>query len=209
MAFAAPLGGFHHSGYMNLMVAEDSNVKAPRESLTDSDWIELRRGLVCFFRWQGSRDPEGQAQEALLILIRRTREGAKIDNHGAFAHGIAVRLIAREREAQHAAVPVEELTGREQASVPISVNASEAMLDCISTCLGRLKPSQRHLLEAYFSHSRAAKVRSRKELARRLGVSLDALRVRVHRLLSAMRPCVVECCQHAEGPVARLEAYSQ
>jgi DNA-directed RNA polymerase specialized sigma24 family protein len=64
---------------------------------------------------------------------------------------------------------------------------------CLDRCLDRLASAERRIVLGYFEGERGARIRKRSELARELGVSLNALRLRIHRVTGRLRECVVRC----------------
>jgi DNA-directed RNA polymerase specialized sigma24 family protein len=59
---------------------------------------------------------------------------------------------------------------------------TDRQLDCLDRCLNDLPEHARALLIRYYQRSGAAKVESRMELARELGIPMNALRIRIHRI---------------------------
>ena len=65
------------------------------------------------------------------------------------------------------------------------------MVDC---CLQALKPEQRELVVEYYRDTKRQKIDRRRELAARLGISMNALGIRAWRIRSALESCVETCC---------------
>lgn len=64
---------------------------------------------------------------------------------------------------------------------------------CLEACLARLAAEDSQLVLAYYQDDKQAKIKTRRELAARFGVSSTALRIRVHRLRVGLQACVEEC----------------
>ena len=77
--------------------------------------------------------------------------------------------------------PAEDLALREQR------------LDCLDRCLEQLKPEQRTLIVDYYRDSRRQKIERRRELADRLGISMNALAIRACRIRDALLTCLEGC----------------
>lgn len=60
---------------------------------------------------------------------------------------------------------------------------------CLEKCLGLLSPEDRKLLLEYVNGNK----KQRQEQADRLGITPNALRIRVHQLKKTIRPCVKAC----------------
>ncbi len=69
------------------------------------------------------------------------------------------------------------------------------------TCLKKLSDDSRELIVAYYREQRRAKIKLRKELAERLGIPLNALRIRAHRIRTKLEDCVVNCLEHSQSAV--------
>ena len=49
----------------------------------------------------------------------------------------------------------------------------------------------------YYEGEKQAKITNRRRLAEELGITLDALRIRAHRIRRELRKCVVHCLEQA------------
>ncbi len=74
---------------------------------------------------------------------------------------------------------------------------AEREYECLESCIAELPPEGRELVLEYYRSERREKIDRRKELAARLGIAPNALRIRVHRLRAALQECVRECLARA------------
>lgn len=158
----------------------------------------IRVKLVKYFEWRGAVFPDAEADETINRVARRIEEGQEVQNLNAYFYGVA-RLIfieslkAREREQviiEHE--PVVVLPAIEDHS------EAEARRACLSRCLQRLPDESRDLIIDYYREEKGKKIENRKGLASRLGIPLNALRIRAHRIRASLEACVREClAQHA------------
>ena len=58
-------------------------------------------------------------------------------------------------------------------------------------------PEDRELILKYYEREKQAKIAHRKELADALGITLNSLRMRVHRINQILQKCIVECLNDA------------
>jgi len=65
--------------------------------------------------------------------------------------------------------------------------------DCLEECLKKLDPADRELILKYFEKSGGAKIECRSELAAKQGISLNTLRMKVHRINAKLRKCINNC----------------
>jgi DNA-directed RNA polymerase specialized sigma24 family protein len=152
----------------------------------------LRQSLVRFFDWRGASTPDVCADETIDRLARRLEETA-VGDLRSYAQGIA-RLVLLE----HQRGPVFESLG--EASDP-AVPATSTPGDdeerdlhaCFERCLDALPESERRLAMSYYEEGRSRRIANRRQLAQSLGVSDNALRLRVHRVREQLEQCVHEC----------------
>jgi DNA-directed RNA polymerase specialized sigma24 family protein len=111
-------------------------------------------------------------QDVLLRGLQRVHDGVRIDGDPIrYFFGIARNVVFEDRRAEvRAMVPMPP----DLASAEDGIGPAEARI-CLHQVLNRLPDDDRHLLERYHLESRDA-------LERDLGLTAEALRVRVHRL---------------------------
>jgi len=61
--------------------------------------------------------------------------------------------------------------------------------------MAALAPENRQLMLEYYKEERHAKIVHRKELAARMGIAPNALRIRAYRTRAALQVCVEKCIQ--------------
>lgn len=69
----------------------------------------------------------------------------------------------------------------------------EPRLNCQDKCLQELPEDKRYLIVKYYGGDKATKIKNRKELARKLKVTLPVLRVKAHRIRRELRTCIDKC----------------
>ncbi len=153
----------------------------------------LRLKLVKYFQWRKATDPDKPAEETLNRLARRLEEGAVIENLNAYMYGVAklvfsewLKESAREQEASKAAPVVD-------SSPPVDESESDALSACFDRCLETLTPESRYLIIEYYQDDKSQKIERRKRLATQLGISLNALCIRAHRIRDRLEACVRQC----------------
>lgn len=148
----------------------------------------IRRRLVRLFEWRGCAQAEDLADETFNRVARKSAEGLILQRSDPYAYfcGVAhhvfqelVRRQAREHRLQE--------VGDRSSSPPLEDEADHR-LDHLRACLETLDGEQRHLLLRY--HKDDQRIRSRKELCEELGIPMNALRIRVHRLRKKVEACV-------------------
>lgn len=66
---------------------------------------------------------------------------------------------------------------------------------CLDQCLEQLPQRNRELVTRYYQGEKRRKISNRQQIAKDLGITLDALRIRAHRVRKQLQQCVFECIQ--------------
>jgi DNA-directed RNA polymerase specialized sigma24 family protein len=156
---------------------------------------DIRRRLLAVFGARGYPRSDELADETLKRFIRRLP--AMLDSFTGdplpYLLVIAHRLHLEDADKQFLPLP-ENLPDGLATDDDASMQA-EVFDACLEECLGRLGPKDRALVLDYYRKDKQAKIDFRKELARCLGLSTNALRIRIHHLRTTLRECLDECLQ--------------
>jgi DNA-directed RNA polymerase specialized sigma24 family protein len=155
----------------------------------------IRRGLVKFFECKGGRFPEELADETLDRVARRLAEGETIRaaDPAVYVHGVARNVLRGDwAQRQRAAGAPGDPTLDPAARQPDPLDA-ERRMSCLDRCLASLPPETRRLVLQYYADERRAKIEGRRELAESMGIGLNALRIRMHRIRARLESCVRSC----------------
>jgi len=163
-----------------------------------------RRKLVRLFGWRGCLEAEQCADETLDRVARQLAAGAHVPDVGAYCHGVAMNVLReywRRPERRADAFP----DARRGAAPPDpEIERRETRLDCLDGCMAGLEEPARALLVRYHAAGEGPARARRSALARELGLPLNALRIRTHRLRTALARCIDACAsdRHRAGPGA-------
>jgi RNA polymerase sigma factor (sigma-70 family) len=153
----------------------------------------LRLKLVRFFEWRALDAPEECADETIDRVARRLDEGKEVNNIASFSYGVA-RKIFLERLRLRETVSQDLEDARDIPVAPvIEKTEPDERLECFDQCLDNLPEDRRSLIIDYYQDERRAKIELRNQLAERLDIPLNALRIRVHRIRSRLESCVDQC----------------
>jgi DNA-directed RNA polymerase specialized sigma24 family protein len=154
---------------------------------------DLRRRLIIFFRLRRPQEAEELADEVLDRVARRLSEGTEIQAIEFYMVGVA-RFVLRER---HAASQREELARTEMVHLAQMSSAasrmdasSEETSAALNNCLQNLAGDERAMILSYYEAEGSRRIESRLELAKGLGISLNALHNRALRLRKQLERCV-------------------
>lgn len=165
-------------------------------------YLEIRHRLVLYFERKECLCPEDLADETLNRVTRRLKEeGAIEDASPAHYCYIVAKFVfmeyLRRPERTDSTLDEDELSGPNR--VPATTTAPPAdmdadiaseMIDVLEHCLQKLQPSDRELILEYYRGEQGDKIVRRRELAGRLGVSMNALSIRACRLRARLETCV-------------------
>ncbi len=150
----------------------------------------LRSRLIRLFVWRGCDSPDERTDETLDRVARKLQEGVKIQAEPfSYAAGVAYRIFQetlRHDQRQQSAV-------REMAEVAPPEETDDEQLDCLDECLDALSRRERDLIVGFYQGEKGIRISRRRSLAEDLGISVNALRIRAHRLRARLEDCVREC----------------
>ena len=155
----------------------------------------IRHKLVRFFEWRTVESPADYADETINRVARRIDEGQVIDNIIGYAYAVA-RLVYLEalKQRERAPVALDDAPQSLRQKAP-EENEPEVRVLCLDQCLDSLTSENRKLIVDYYQEERRAKIELRQELADRLQIPLNALRIRVHRIRVNLEKCITSCVQ--------------
>lgn len=158
------------------------------EEALDGRLEQIRQKVIRIFICRGSSDPEDLAQETMLRVYQKVED--KVDSFVGdpllWICGVA-RNVHRESDKKKAASP--------PFPEPDPPELKEALNECLERCLDKLSSQEGTLILEYYRGQGRSKIRHHKVLAALLGISLNALRVRVSRTLYKLRSCVLKCAE--------------
>lgn len=155
----------------------------------------LRADLIRIFLWRGCSDPEGMADETIIRVTQKVGEMAAsyIGPPTSYFYGVAKNLLHEYDRRRDISLSPQA----EQFILPAPLteedDSSERVYECFELCLKRLEARERKLVIRYYDGQGKAKIAGRKRLADKLGIDLNALRVRTRRIRAKLRECIEKC----------------
>jgi DNA-directed RNA polymerase specialized sigma24 family protein len=144
---------------------------------------KIRRKLILLFASHGWSSPEEMADACINRVMKKLPEivpqytGSPEDYFFGVVKFIVLEWPRRNR-------PID---------IPWVEPSPEEPLACLDGCLDHLPPSTRELVLEYYQHEKRAKIDQRAALAEKLGIAVNALRIRAHRIRKHLEKCVIEC----------------
>jgi DNA-directed RNA polymerase specialized sigma24 family protein len=163
-------------------------------------YLEMRRRLVSYFDRRNRPGADELADETLNRVARTLEKSGVIATRppARYCYVIArfVLLEDLRRGRRHVGLDETRLSigvRTSMAEPPEDLALREQRLDCLDRCLEQLKPEQRLLIVDYYRDSRRQKIERRRELADRMGISMNALAIRACRIRDALLTCLEGC----------------
>ena len=172
-------------------------------------YLELRRRLVFYFDRRNCREADELADETLSRVAQTFQEKGEITNLSP-AHYcyVTARFVFLEyiRQAERSQASLEDVPASRWESVTATQpgadsesTTKEMTFGCLERCLGKLSPAERELILEYYQGELQEKIQRRKEIARRLGLSANALSIRACRIRDRLESCVRSCREGGEA----------
>jgi DNA-directed RNA polymerase specialized sigma24 family protein len=162
----------------------------------------LRQKLQRFFEWRGAMHPDQLSDETLDRVSRKIIQGERIYDVPGYVYGVA-RFVLREsweklQKERTSRDSVDINTLPDESVVEIEADEEiekEQLTQCLDHCLESLPAESRALILGYYQLERGAKIQNRRQLADRLGIPMNALRIRVFRIRERLETCVRQCLE--------------
>jgi len=147
---------------------------------------EIRSRLIKIFTSRGCTVPEDLADETFNRVAKKVPEiaGTYVGDRTLYfyrvAHNIHLEYVRKKAD------PIPPPAAEHPAEL-------ELQYECLEQCIQQLPPRSRELILQYYCEEKQAKIDSRKSLAQRLGIALNALRIQAHRIRTSLEECVMDC----------------
>jgi DNA-directed RNA polymerase specialized sigma24 family protein len=168
---------------------------APEREQAGQKYNAIHRRLIEIFTCRGCHDAEALAQETINRVIRRVPEIAAtyVGDPALYFYGVALKVYLESlRPKPH--VP--------QPPPPPDPDKLEREDNCLERCMRQLlQPDKRELLLEYHRAGEGPNIEHRREMADRLDIDANALRIRICRIKKKLRECVDACLDEAGAGV--------
>lgn len=164
----------------------------PNRDRAGEKYEEIRRKLIMIFARRGCSFPDDLADETINRVSRKVQEIAStyIGDPALYFYGVAQKIYMEyiKKPADLKPLPPHD-----------SPEEEERKYECLERCMGHLDLESRELILRYYHQEKRSKIEHRKELADCLGVALNTLRMRVHRIKASLRQCLSDCLKESEA----------
>ena len=157
----------------------------------------VRLKLIRFFERRTVVAPERHVDETLDRVMRRIDEGETITNLVAYCYKVASYIFMEELKEQEQSRTAADAIPLQTAALQLEPVEESPRLLCFDRCLDGLPVESRILILDYYREEGRAKIQLRKQTAQKLGIPLNALRIRAHRIRVGLENCVEQCLARA------------
>ena len=171
----------------------------PDRELAAKKYEDVRGRLVRIFMHNGCTTAEDLADRTINQVARKVREVKEYyeGDPALYFYGVARNIFKSDMRDRPAEVPLEPEVLH--APPPAEPDESEPEHRCLERCLGEMTPENRELLLEYHREEGGAKIELHREMARRRGITVNALRIMLCRLRSRFKKCMRECLKGEAG----------
>lgn len=163
----------------------------PDREAAGKKYEDIRRHLIIILKCRGCAEAEDLADEAINRVIRRAQQMADT-YHGEPAPYFIT--VANNLYLEYAAKrPTWLELPAELPQPPEPDPEEEREYECLERCVRGLTPANRDMVLQYYQESKQANIDHRKKLAEKMGIALNALRIRAYRIRVSLEECIDEC----------------
>jgi DNA-directed RNA polymerase specialized sigma24 family protein len=168
-------------------------------------YLEMHRRLVAYFDRKNCLTAAELADETLARVAQKLHEKGEItDLSPAHYCYVTAKFVFLEylRHARHGRAGLEEYSASGEAGAAWGAarvpdpdgDDQEQLLSCLDRCLKKLSSVDSELILEYYQGEKQEKIRRRRELGLRLGLTANALTIRACRIRTRVEQCVKDCC---------------
>jgi DNA-directed RNA polymerase specialized sigma24 family protein len=164
----------------------------PDRDVAAQKYETIRAGLIRTFVAKGFSDAEDLADEAISRVTNKVPELREtyVGDPARYFYGVARNLIRERFRLKEIATDINDTV----ASIKITSQSDEYV--CLMRCLQFLARERREMILDYHAYAGNDKIETHKTMAKELGISKGALRLRALHLRSELEKCVLGCIEN-------------
>ena len=148
----------------------------------------IRLRLIKMLTCRGCQEAEDVADEAIRRVTAKLSEIAPNyeGDPALYFYGVARNVHREYLRKQNRPAPF----------APLEVtNEDEHVYECLDRCMQTIPEKSRELVVRYYENEKKGRIDDRKALADELGIAINALRIKAHRIRLLLRTCVKSCLE--------------
>lgn len=152
---------------------------------------KIRLRLIRIFLGRGCSEAEELADETINRVTQKLPQVAAdyVGEPTLYFYGVAnkIHLEWLRKQKKISRLPLGETNNRPPAE------SDTAEYECLQSCLKTLPADQRQLIVEYYRNEKSAKIEKRREIAKKLGINVNALQVKAFRIRARLKECLQKC----------------
>jgi RNA polymerase sigma factor (sigma-70 family) len=160
-------------------------------------YLEMRRRLAGYFDRKNCDHPDDLADETLNRVMRRFHEDDSLRNTQParycyiVAKFVFLEHLRRPKRADSDLELLERIPAKPTSNQsPGEPDHHESLLACLDCCLQKLDPLDRALILEYYVGEQRAKIECRRQIAAKLGLTMNAISIRACRIRDKLEACM-------------------
>jgi len=144
--------------------------------------------LIRIFAAKGCCDPEDLADQSFNVASLKVNWLLEnyVGDPAHYIYAIAKKIFLEQLKPNPVVAPLEQPDNTEL----------ERRSTCLDRCLNTVtSQDERQLVIKYHAKDKQEKIRTRRKLAEELGITMNALRIKVCHIQARLRPCIQECLE--------------
>ncbi|MEW6125500.1 MAG: sigma-70 family RNA polymerase sigma factor [Acidobacteriota bacterium] len=168
----------------------------PERERAGIKYEEIRFGLIKIFTRRGCLISEELADETIDRVCRKVHDIADnyVGDPALYFYGVAKNVLHEYHKKKVDPEPLPPQLPDDNDEEYRSYQ--EKHWECLEHCLNELSNEDRRLIIHYFQDNHRAKIDHRREIADSLNISLNHLRVKIHRLKTELQTCIFGCLKN-------------
>jgi len=158
----------------------------------------IHQSLVKVFSWNGCRDPEDLADDAIDRVTRKVPE-IMVNYSGdpaLYFYGVAKKMVQECRRQGILSIELQSLESHLSAGNNHQTGNSDEIdrkFECLEKCIQELPHESRELILNYYQHEKRAKIDFRRQIAEKMGIDVESLRLKAFRIRGSLHKCIEKC----------------
>jgi DNA-directed RNA polymerase specialized sigma24 family protein len=172
----------------------------PDRDRAGSRYESIRLRLIKIFTCRGCLEAEDLADETINRVSARIQEltASYMGDPALYFYGVSQKIhleYLRKCHTKQAEAPADSMVNTSHLTTFSKTDDIEPEYQCLEKCLEHLPGPNRKLVVQYYQQEKQAKIDHRKRLAEQLGIAVNALRIRAHRIRLGLQQCVRDCLE--------------
>lgn len=155
----------------------------------------IRVSLIKILTWRGCNNAEDLADETINRVAEKVHllKTTFVGDPAVYFYAVAKRLVKEEQRKAQLQVHISEGDKLTEFPDENSETANDGLYECLALCLKKAGEKKGRMILSYYAGERHLKIANRKAMAEQMGIPLNALRVRMHRIRTSLENCIEKC----------------